>query len=311
MSTGACGINCDVCRLKILGTCSTCGSGRSKDGLTKRTAQIRILDRPCPILECAIENQCDYCPRDCERFPCDIFKTGPYPFSIGYLNMQERRRSSGTHSKTPSGTPVEVPAQYWEDLERRDLEKICKSALAMNHPPAGLILPCLHENLLVDISNRCLFRQKPKQLEPIGNPLLELLCLVYLLNASPEPLHHETISVHELKTGHFFRGPHELKTSPIRERYGNDLPGFRRAAESIGGDPIDMADAAYRFYLFPKVPLYYLIWEGDQEFSASVSVLFDRSVEHHLGADAIWGLVNLISDVLLLGDLNALFHPST
>ena len=43
MATGACGINCDTCRLNLRGTCSTCGSGTSEEGRLKLAAQERLL----------------------------------------------------------------------------------------------------------------------------------------------------------------------------------------------------------------------------------------------------------------------------
>jgi hypothetical protein len=107
------------------------------------------------------------------------------------------------------------------------------------------------------------------------------------------------VSVKELKSAHFFTGPHELKIQPLLDCYGNDLERFRKAAEGARGEVLDLADAAYMFQAFPKVPLYYLLWRGDEEFEPRLSILFDRSIEHHLAADAIWGLVNLVSDVLL------------
>ena len=61
MSTGACGINCDVCRLNVLGVCSTCGPGRSPEAQRKIAAQVRILGGPCPILECASIRGIDHC----------------------------------------------------------------------------------------------------------------------------------------------------------------------------------------------------------------------------------------------------------
>ena len=63
---------------------------------------------------------------------------------------------------------------------------------------------------------------------------------------------------------------------------------------------MDMADAAYKFLSLPKIPVYYLLWEGDEEFGPDLKILFDRSIEKHLSADAIWGVVNLVSDALLM-----------
>jgi hypothetical protein len=261
--------------------------------------QVRALGSPCPILAFASENRTEYCPLDCEAFPCDRFKAGPYPFSEGFLNMQKRRRKQGEQAKTPSGDILEVPAQYWEELGTRDLDKLCRVASARNYPPMGMLLPFMKEYLLVDIENRCLHRQSHGQWERMENPLLELVCLVYLLNVSPQALSHEMVSVKELKSGHFFTGPHELKIQHLLDRYGNDLERFKAAAECARGEVLALADAAYMFQALPKVPLYYLLWEGDEEFDPRLSILFDRSIEHHLAADAIWGLVNLVSDGLL------------
>ncbi|MDY6854096.1 MAG: DUF3786 domain-containing protein [Thermodesulfobacteriota bacterium] len=301
MSTGACGINCDVCKLNLLGICSTCGSGINEDGLKKKAAQERILGKPCPVLSCAIKRLIEYCPRDCERFPCIEFTSGPYPFSSGYLDMQKRRRTKKPPLVSPSGSALDVPKKYWEDIKKRDIEKICKNSMAISFPPRGIFLPFLKESLFLDIQKHCLIWQAQGQWKRIDNPLLELLSLVYLLKAGCEPISQEIIGIQELKSAHFFRGPHELKTKPILARYGNDPDGFKMAAKSIGGEPLDLADISYQFFTFPKVPLYYLFWVGDHEFPPTLSILFDRSVESHLSADAIWGLVSLVSNFLLKG----------
>lgn len=194
---------------------------------------------------------------------------------------------------------VKVPDSYWEDLERGGIESLCKNALARIHPQFGLILPFLNKVLRVDIENRCLLHQTHTDWEQIDNPLLELISLAYLLGAGPEPLWDEMISVKDLKNAHFFKGPHELKIRPLLDRYGYDLDGFKGTADRLGGKALDMADAAYRFLVFPKAPLSYLLWRGDQEFEPRLSVLFDRSIENHLATDTIWGLVTLVSDLLL------------
>ncbi|MBN1848438.1 MAG: DUF3786 domain-containing protein [Deltaproteobacteria bacterium] len=301
MPTGACGINCDVCRLNLLGICSTCGSGRSVDGKKKAAAQQRILGAPCPILACSMDKAIDYCPRDCNSFPCDRFKNGPYPFSRGFLNMQARRRTETPSLKNPSGDEVDVPIEHWEGLLRRDQKIICQNALVVHDSLGFFLLPFLKEYIRVDLKEYCLYHQKHGGWEIFHNPLLELVCLVYLLHAGPQGMSGRMAGPHELKAGHFFKGPHELKTQPLVERYGFDIKGFKKAAENLGGEALDMADAAYRFEAFPKIPLYYLLWEGDVEFQARLSVLFDHSIEHHLTVDAIWGLVALVSDLLLVG----------
>jgi len=91
----------------------------------------------------------------------------------------------------------------------------------------------------------------------------------------------------------------------VLERYGNDLQGFRQVAAYLGGQALDMADAAFRLCPFPRVPLTYLIWEGDDEFSPKLSVLFDRSIEEVFSAAAIWTLVKVVNNALLQGPTEA------
>ncbi|RLB20566.1 MAG: hypothetical protein DRG71_09575 [Deltaproteobacteria bacterium] len=74
MATGACGIDCSMCRLNLLGECSTCGSGKSIEGAKKRVAQERKLRAPCPILACAIDNNVEFWPRDCDDFQAGLIE---------------------------------------------------------------------------------------------------------------------------------------------------------------------------------------------------------------------------------------------
>ena len=92
MATGACGIDCSVCGLHVNGLCSTCGGGTSQDARDKLETQRKLLGMGCSILECAAGRKLDYCSRDCLDFPCSLFTRGPYPYSQGFLTMQERRR---------------------------------------------------------------------------------------------------------------------------------------------------------------------------------------------------------------------------
>jgi hypothetical protein len=199
----------------------------------------------------------------------------------------------------PKNDMIKVPPKYWDDLKKEDMKRVCESSLAIFHDSGRLRILFLDKDILVDIENRCLLRIYPDRSEKIDNPLLELVVLVYLLNATPDLIRREMISVSDLKDAHFFQGPHTLKTGPVLKRFGRDIGGFKKAAESLGGEFLDLADAAYKFSPLPKIPLYYLFWEGDHEFEANLSVLFDRSIERHLSADAIWGLVNLVSNALL------------
>ena len=194
-----------------------------------------------------------------------------------------------------------VPPQHWADLKAEDMKKLCDRSLAVASPANGLILSMLEREILVDREEACIKIRNSGSWEKVTNPLLELLILVYLLNAGTDSLQSELISVQELKVAHFFQGPHELKTDPLLKRYGNDLNGFRQAAEYLNGESKDMADAAYKLSPFPRVNLYFLLWQGDEEFPAQANVLLDRPIENILAADAIWAMINRVITALVEG----------
>jgi hypothetical protein len=163
-----------------------------------------------------------------------------------------------------------------------------------------MVFRFLNEDVRVDFDERCLKRDVGQGWNPSDDPLLELVTVVYLNRVERlYPVGKEIVGVKDLKEAHFFQGPHALRVDPLIQRYGEDLEGFKEAAQFLEGRPVDLADAAYQLFPFPRVPLYYLFWLGDDEFEPRVSVLFDRSIEAVFSADVIWGLVNRVTTALL------------
>lgn len=299
MATGACGINCDVCKLNLIGTCSTCGPGRSPEAESKLAAQKHLFGSACPILECACLNHVDHCMRDCSLFPCENYKMGPYPFSSGFLDMQKRRLSQNPPAITPQGKAIVIPEEYWTNLVQRDINTLCNFTLS---EPAenGITFPFLNLNVMIDFSERCLKKDNQGQWERLNDPLLELITLLYFNRVNA--LHSKgrrLVSTHDLKEGHFFKGPHALNLGPLVQRYQDNLADFAQAAETLKAEKVGMADASFVFKPYPRIPIYYLMWNKDNEFKAEADVLFDMSIEHYLDAAGIWGLVNLVTRCIL------------
>jgi len=285
-----------------LGLCSSCGPGRSQEAQQKLSGQKAAFGGTCTILACAAMNRIDYCLRDCPAFPCENFSSGPYPFSEAFLSMQDRRRDSRPPPLDHNGRPIRVPPDYWGALRARDRKALLNLTLFQPGPSGALIFRFLREEILVDVENACLKTGRGDRWTRLDDPLLELITLLYLNHVKAlHPLGRDMVGFKDLKEAHYFKGRHELRLAPLLERYGEDPAGLEAAALYCDGQAIDMADMAYRFLPFPRVPLYYLFWKGDSEFAPKISVLFDRSIEDSLPSPGIWGLVNLVSFALLKG----------
>ena len=303
MATGACGINCDVCQLNLLGQCSSCGPGRSDLAAAKSAAQKRTFGHPCAILECARLNHIDYCPRDCPSFPCDNFTGSNYPYGKGFLDMQARRRSQGPPDVDPSGRPVEIDASWWDALVHRDIGQVANFTLTDIDSASGrLRFRFLNRDMLVDTNRRCLMEKRDQGWKKRVLPLLELTVLDYLSRVNHlHPLGREMVSAEDLADAAYFSGRNRLRKATLLARYGEDPCGLTTAGRHSGGQIEQIGDAAIRLNPFPRIPVYYVLWQGNSEFPPRLSILFDRSIENVLSSPAIWCLVTLCSFYLLKG----------
>jgi hypothetical protein len=205
--------------------------------------------------------------------------------------MHKRRREA-SH-------PATLPAEHWERLSRKNPEEICEFSGATRLSPGELGLDVMAMRVVVNLDKKTLWRLLEGVLEPVTDPTLGLMTLVYLADAAPFQILEDPIGVRDLRDAHFFQGPHDLDTGPLIDRFGTDFKAFERAARSLGGVPAEMADIAFTIHPFPKIPLHYLLWAGDEDFAPDLKILFDRSIEHHLAADAIWGIVQVVSQALI------------
>ncbi len=212
--------------------------------------------------------------------------------------MNNRSHSGKPAARTPDGTVIRIPSTHWQDLAKKDLDLLCAVARAASPSPGRVHLPFLHQTLVVDTQSRTVTCPDATLWQKVDRSLVELLALVYLLKVKPAGLAGEMVGTAQLRDAQFFQGPHRLDTGRLIRRYGNDAAGFAAAGRCLGGRPLDVADAAVELRPFPRIPLYYLLWEGDEEFGPRLSILFDRSIESHFAADAIWGTVNLVSRLL-------------
>ncbi len=125
-----------------------------------------------------------------------------------------------------------------------------------------------------------------------SNPIQAAL-LQYLVLADGTPLAHHWVSLRELPNGAFYeRAFQGYSGNLVARAFKSDLTAFREAALKLGGEPLNLGDASFRFWALPKIPLAVIYWSGGEEFPASAQVLFDASAGHyhhlemlaHLGA---------------------------
>ncbi len=135
-----------------------------------------------------------------------------------------------------------------------------------------------------------------------------ILLLHYLLHADGIPLAYDWCAYRDLPDGLFYAQAFEQRGErPLAETFGRaGAPGeesgsdaFKAASAALGGEPLDLADAAFAFAALPRLRMAALLWLGDEEFPPRATILFDAAAPHYLPAEDLAGLGGLLAHWLV------------
>jgi len=141
-------------------------------------------------------------------------------------------------------------------------------------------------------------------LEAKGIPNLgtdfRILVLDYLVNSGEGSVSGRLVSGAQLKGGEFFfRGTHGLELEPLINAFGKEPEQFKKVGLSLGGKGLELGDVSFQLLVLPKVPVAYVLWAADEEFSARLSVLFDSTADSMLHLDTLRTAVTTANKFIL------------
>lgn len=179
---------------------------------------------------------------------------------------------------------------HFADMSELDPAAVCRRAsCTYDADRESYTISVWGETYEIRLGEHSIMKLRPNPARDHG--FLALFIIHYLLEERLVDIENIWISEKEIPGGAtFFRGPHALPTELITKRFGNDLTLFSGRCEAIGGTPLEMADAAYRFEIVPQVPVAVLYWCGDEEFPAEARLLFDKSICRYLATDVVFSL---------------------
>lgn len=82
---------------------------------------------------------------------------------------------------------------------------------------------------------------------------------------------------------------------PLIAAFGFDKYVFLETGVSMGGIKEDYGDASFTLHALPRIPITFILWEGDAEFTPSLKVLFDPSITGYLPLEDITVISKLAS----------------
>ncbi|MFO7665743.1 MAG: DUF3786 domain-containing protein [Desulfobacterales bacterium] len=183
-----------------------------------------------------------------------------------------------------------IDISYFKELAAKNPEDICRIALCdYNKQDKAYILSVWGEDygIYPDACKIACLRNGKTDI----NALFGLFIIYYLLKSKEIKVSGDWISEKDIPGGAtFFRGPHEIPTQLIEQRYASNIQGFKDICKQLSGNRINMADAAYSFQITPRIPAAVLFWNGDDEFQPQSKILFDKTITEHLTPDIIFCL---------------------
>jgi hypothetical protein len=179
---------------------------------------------------------------------------------------------------------------HFKELSQQDPINVCQRALCKYDEKNALYKLSVWGDEYGILPNQFKINYMGKNTQGLHD-YFYLVIIHYLLKAQEIEILGEWISEKDIPGGTtFFRGPHEIPTNLISLRFNNNISEFKERCEQLQGTPLNMADAAYRFKITPRIPVAVLYWRGDDDFPAESKILYDRTITEHLASDVIYAL---------------------
>ncbi|MFQ6066257.1 MAG: DUF3786 domain-containing protein, partial [bacterium] len=156
-----------------------------------------------------------------------------------------------------------------QSLKGMDVVDICQRSKASYSQKEGFFLSYLNYTLRIDPENFAVFSTDPKHRV---DPALKVLILHYLRDARTTSPSSRWVKYRELPSGGFYYSVFRARAEiPLIKRFGSQPQLFKEVACSLGGEPIQYGDLAFKIITFPRLPLVYILWTEDEEFPANAS----------------------------------------
>jgi hypothetical protein len=127
-----------------------------------------------------------------------------------------------------------------------------------------------------------------------------IILLHYINNASGIPLSGEKVSYGDIPSCMHYEPVFAKRVlKPLERAFGYDKYAFLEAGIALGGKGEEYGDASFTLFAFPKVPITFILWEGDEEFPPSMKALFDPSITGYLPLEDIVVIAKLAASRIL------------
>jgi hypothetical protein len=126
------------------------------------------------------------------------------------------------------------------------------------------------------------------------NLFRSVIVVHYLVGAKEKGLAGNLISFRELWGGDVYYAAFASRAiQPLAEHFGPAPKKLVEAGNLLNARVLEMGDASIELPAFPRIPLTFVVWGGDEELPHSANILFDLTVTEHLPTEDVTVLSSL------------------
>ncbi|MGD0230423.1 MAG: DUF3786 domain-containing protein [Syntrophorhabdales bacterium] len=115
-----------------------------------------------------------------------------------------------------------------------------------------------------------------------------IIILHYIIHASGSPVGTELVPYEDIPGCRPYLPVFERRvTRPLIGAFGYARDAFVAAGKTLGGREEEYGSGSFTLRAFPRLPVTFILWEGEEDFPPSIKVLFDRSIHTYLPLEDI------------------------
>ncbi len=179
-----------------------------------------------------------------------------------------------------------------EQLRSMDIEEICGKTGAQRMDSNKIIIKYLNQPYLITLPDVEISLRDSEEEAPLKD---RILILHYLTLAKDTPATNRLITFKQLPGGaSYFPAFSQRAIKPLLNHFGKEPELLTDAAAKLGGYKANYGDVAITINAFPRVPITFALWRGDDEFPPRGGIMFDASISAYLSTEDITVLCETI-----------------
>ena len=179
-----------------------------------------------------------------------------------------------------------IMADYLQQVAiLEDRERLSKT-LGIESTPNGFTVPLFNQHITVTPDG--IMDEKNYSLSHSASVLV---CKYLLLCPDPPPTDNTLVTYKDFKDAAPYVGGFKNTVElPIAKAFSGKVENLEKSCQALGGQPFDMdvsCELAYRFQALPRVPLFLIFHDADDDFPAQCTLLFQKNAADYLDMECL------------------------